>query len=164
MEVVLDGKSLTIEKMVTVARQKATVSVCPEARKKMQKSRDVIEKAVAAGKAIYGVTTGIGEFARIKISPDQSAELQRRIIYSHSAGVGDFFGQDTVRGGMTCRANTLAKGYSGVRQKLIDTVIAMINKGVVPAVNEKGSVGTSGDLSPLSQFCRSCHRRGQSVL
>ena len=118
----------------------------------MQKSRDVIERWVAEGAAIYGVTTGIGEFARIRISTEQSAELQRRIIYSHSAGTGAPFPEDVVRAGMTCRANTLAKGYSGVRQKLIDTVINMINKGVIPYINEKGSVGTSGDLSPLSQF------------
>ena len=152
MEVVLNGNSLTIEKLEAVARRGAKVSVAPEARAKMKRSRDVIEKGVADGKAIYGVTTGIGEFARIRISPEQSAELQRRIIYSHSAGTGDPQPEDVVRAGMTCRANTLAKGYSGVRQVLIDTVLEMINKGVVPFINEKGSVGTSGDLSPLSQF------------
>lgn len=152
MEVVLDGNSLSIEQLETVARHGAPVAVAPAAREKMKKSRDVIERAVAEGEAVYGVTTGIGEFARIRISTEQSAELQRRIIYSHSAGTGVPFPEDVVRAGMTCRANTLAKGYSGVRQKLIDTVIDMINKGVVPYINEKGSVGTSGDLSPLSQF------------
>ena len=152
MEVVLDGNSLSIEQLEAVARHGAKVAVAPAAREKMKKSRDVIERWVAEGAAIYGVTTGIGEFARIRISTEQSAELQRRIIYSHSAGTGIPFPEDVVRAGMTCRANTLAKGYSGVRQKLIDTVINMINKGVVPYINEKGSVGTSGDLSPLSQF------------
>jgi len=152
MEVVLDGNSLSIEQICSVARHGAKVSVSPDARAKMQRSRDVIERGVAEGTAIYGVTTGIGEFARISISPEQSAELQRRIIYSHSAGTGDPQPEDVVRAGMTLRANTLAKGYSGVRLCLIDTVLEMINKGVVPYVNEKGSVGTSGDLSPLSQF------------
>ena len=152
MEVVLDGNSLSIEQIHSVARDRAKVSVSPEARAKMQRSRDVIERGVAEGAAIYGVTTGIGEFARIRISPEQSAELQRRIIYSHSAGTGDPQPEDVVRAAMVARANTLAKGYSGVRLCLLDTVLEMINKGVVPYVNEKGSVGTSGDLSPLSQF------------
>jgi len=152
MEVVLDGNSLSIEQLCAVAREGATVSVSSEARAKMQRSRDLIERSVAEGIAIYGVTTGIGEFARIRISPEQSAELQRRIVYSHSAGTGDPQPHDVVRAAMTCRANTLSKGLSGVRLCLIDTVLAMINRGVVPLVYEKGSVGTSGDLSPLSQF------------
>jgi len=152
MSVVLDGNSLTIEQLQTVAREGVEISMAPEARDKALGSREVIESRVAAGDAIYGVTTGIGEFARIRISKEQSAELQRRIVYSHSAGVGDPQPEDVVRAGMTLRANTLSKGYSGVRLKLIDTVIEMVNKGVVPYINEKGSVGTSGDLSPLSQF------------
>ena len=118
----------------------------------MQRSRDFLEKCVREDIAIYGVTTGIGEFARIRISPEQSAELSRRIIYSHSAGTGDPQPQDVVRAAMLLRANVLAKGYSGVRQSLLDTVIAMINRGVVPYVQEKGSLGVSGDLSPMSQF------------
>ena len=152
MEVILDGNSLSIEQICSVARDGATVSASPEARAKMQRSRDVIERCVAEGTPIYGVTTGIGEFARISISTEQSAELQRRIIYSHSAGTGDPQPEDVVRAAMLVRANTLAKGYSGVRLSLLDTVLGMINKGVVPYINEKGSVGTSGDLSPLSQF------------
>lgn len=151
-EVVLDGNSLSIEQVSAVARREAKVSLSPEARKSVQRSRGVIEKLVADNVAVYGVTTGIGEFARIRISPEQSAELQRRIIYSHSAGTGDPFPQEEVRAAMLCRANTLAKGYSGVRISLLETVLEMINKGVAPYIHEKGSVGTSGDLSPLSQF------------
>jgi histidine ammonia-lyase len=152
MEVVLDGNSLTIEKIVAVAREWAKVSISPAARDKVQRSRDFLEKCVRDGIAIYGVTTGIGELARVRISPEQSAELSRRIIYSHSAGTGQPFPEDSVRGAMLCRANVLSKGCSGVRTKLIDTVIDMINKGVVPCIQEKGSLGVSGDLSPLSQF------------
>ncbi|MFH0980109.1 MAG: histidine ammonia-lyase [Planctomycetota bacterium] len=152
MNVVLDGNSLSIEQVCAVARHGAEVSVSDQARAKMQRSRDVIERLVAEGKAIYGVTTGIGEFARIKISPQQSAELQRRIVYSHSAGTGDPQPEDVVRAAMLLRANVLAKAYSGVRVCLLETVLDMINKGVVPLINEKGSLGASGDLSPLSQF------------
>ncbi len=152
MEVVLDGNSLSIEQVAGVGRTRAPVSVSAAARQEVQRSRDFLEKCVRDGVAIYGVTTGIGELARVRISPEQSAELSRRIIYSHSAGTGAFFPEDVVRAAMLCRANVLAKGYSGVRQKCLDTVVNMINRGVVPAINEKGSLGVSGDLSPLSQF------------
>ena len=152
MSIVLDGNSLSIEELEQVARHAAEVSVSDDARKRVAASRELLESYVAEGRALYGITTGIGEFARIRITPEQSAELQRRIVYSHSAGVGDPQPEDVVRAGMTLRANTLAKGHSGVRARLIDTILAMINRGVVPYINEKGSVGTSGDLSPLSQF------------
>ncbi len=152
MTVVLDGSTLTIEQLCAVARNGETVALAESSHEKMLKSRALLEKYVAEGKALYGITTGIGEFARIAITAEQSAELQRRIIYSHSAGVGDPQPEDVVRAGMTLRANTLAKGYSGVRIALVETILEMINKGVVPYINEKGSLGTSGDLSPLSQF------------
>ena len=152
MDVVLDGDSLSIEQIQAVARQGARVSTSPEARAKVQRSRDFLERCVAEGMAIYGVTTGIGEFARVRISPEQSAELSRRIIYSHSAGTGDPFSEDAVRAAMLLRANVLARGCSGVRLSLLDTVLDMINRGVVPFIHEKGSLGVSGDLSPMSQF------------
>jgi histidine ammonia-lyase len=152
MEVSLDGNSLSIEQIVAVARDGARVAVSKEARARVQRSRDFLEKCVADGSAIYGVTTGIGELARVRISPEQSAELSRRIVYSHSAGTGDPFPPDAVRAAMLLRANVLAKAVSGVRVSLLDTVIEMINKGVIPYINEKGSLGVSGDLSPLSQF------------
>jgi histidine ammonia-lyase len=162
MEVALDGNTLTIEQVAAVARQGAKVNVSEEARANIQASRDFLEKCVADDIAVYGVTTGIGEFARIRISPEQSAELSRRIVYSHSAGTGDPQPEDVVRAAMTLRANCLAKGYSGVRVCLVDTVIDMINKGVVPYVQEKGSVGTSGDLSPLSQFAEVAMGEGRA--
>ncbi len=152
MSVVLDGNSLTIEELEEVARHGAVVSVAEEALTRVAASRKLLEGYVEEGRALYGITTGIGEFARIRITPEQSSELQRRIVYSHSAGVGDPQPADVVRAGMTLRVNTLSKGYSGVRPVLLDTIVQMINRGVVPYINEKGSVGTSGDLSPLSQF------------
>ena len=164
MQVTLDGQTLTIDQLVSVAREGAIVAIADESRAKIKKSREFLEKCVADGIAIYGVTTGIGEFARIRISPEQSAELSRRIIYSHSAGTGAPQPEDVVRAGMTLRANTLSKGCSGVRQCLVDTVVNMINKGVIPAINEKGSLGVSGDLSPMSQFAEVAHRRGPRVL
>ena len=98
----------------------------------------------------------------MRISPEQSAELSRRIIYSHSAGTGEPFPADAVRAAMLLRANVLARAYSGVRLSLFDTVLDMINKGVVPFIHEKGSLGVSGDLSPMSQFAEVAISEGQA--
>jgi histidine ammonia-lyase len=162
MDVVLDGNSLSIEQIAAVARDGAAVALSPEARAKVQRSRDFLEQCVADGIAIYGVTTGIGELARVRISPEQSAELSRRIVYSHSAGTGDPFPPDVVRAAMLLRANVLAKAASGVRVSLVQTVLDMINKGVIPYINEKGSLGVSGDLSPLSQFAEVAMGEGRA--
>jgi histidine ammonia-lyase len=152
MEVVLDGKSLTIERIAAVARKGGRVAVAEQVRAPMERSRRFLEKCVAEGVAIYGVTTGVGDFARVRVSPEQGAELSRRILRSHSAAVGDPQPPDVVRAAMLLRANTLACGYSGVRPCLLDTIVEMINQGVVPYVREKGSLGVSGDLAPLAQF------------
>lgn len=152
MKVVLDGSTLTVEQVHEVARNHATVGLTPDARQAVRRCRRVVQQLVDEGQLIYGVTTGIGELARIKVSPEHGAELQKRIVHSHAAGVGDFFEEDEVRAAMLLRANVLAKGYSAVRLSTLETLIKMINKNVVPAINEKGSVGTSGDLSPLSQM------------
>jgi histidine ammonia-lyase len=152
MSVILDGKSLTIEQVHDVARNGAHVSVAPSAKKAVKECRRVAERLMSEGQLIYGVTTGIGELARVAVSPEQGEELQRRIIRSHSAGVGEHFPADSVRAAMLLRANVLSRGYSAVRLELLDTLAEMLNKGVTPAVNSKGSVGTSGDLTSLAQI------------
>jgi len=162
MSVVLDGKSLTIDQTHEVARNHATVELAPEARDAVARCRKVAEDLMASGALIYGVTTGIGELARVAVSGEQGEELQRRIIRSHSAGVGDWFDEDKVRAAMLLRANVLARGYSAVRPILLETLIEMLNRNVVPAVNEKGSVGTSGDLTSLAQICCVVMGEGQA--
>lgn len=152
MEIEIDGESLTIEKVHAVAREHAKVVIPERVRKKVEDCAGLVLKLVDAGEAIYGVTTGIGEFARIKISKEQAEELQKRIVYSHAAGTGAIAREDHVRAGMLLRANVMAKGHCGVRFVVLQTVVDMLNKNVVPVIYEKGSVGTSGDLSPLSQF------------
>jgi len=152
MTVTVDGESLKIEHLHEVARNHAKVKLSAQARRAVQRCRKVVEELVAKNAIIYGVTTGIGELARVRVPVEVSMELQKRIVYSHSAGVGKFFDEDEVRGAMLLRANTLAKGYSAVRLSTVETLIKMLNRNVVPAINEKGSVGTSGDLSPLSQM------------
>jgi histidine ammonia-lyase len=151
MVVKIDGNNLTIEQVHEVARNHAKVMLTEKAKRAVKRCRQTVEELVAEGQMIYGVTTGIGELARVRVSPEMGKELQRRIVYSHSAGVGRFFDEDEVRAGMLLRANVISKGYSAVRLSTLNTLIGMINRNVIPAVNEKGSVGTSGDLSPLSQ-------------
>ncbi|MBD3234886.1 MAG: histidine ammonia-lyase [candidate division Zixibacteria bacterium] len=158
----LDGEHLTIEQLRDIARNNDNVELSPKGIENIETCRAIIDGLVESGLAIYGVTTGIGEFARIRISPEQSSELQRRIVYSHAAGTGDPFPIEVVRGAMACRANTLAKGYSGVRMKIANIFLELLNKGVTPVVFEKGSVGTSGDLSPLAQLAEVCLGEGEA--
>jgi len=152
MTIHLDGESLTIEQLEEVARHRAKVEFSEKGKRNIERCRDVVQKLVDSGAAIYGVTTGIGEFARIRIKPEDSAELQRRIIYSHAAGTGDIQPEEAVRAAMLCRANTLAKGYSGVRLSTAQVFLDALNANLYSVVYEKGSLGTSGDLSPLSQL------------
>ncbi|MFH1374738.1 MAG: histidine ammonia-lyase [bacterium] len=151
-EVFLTGNDLTIEQVDAVCRASAAVSLTTESRQAIKANRGVIERKVAANVPIYGVTTGIGEFARIQVSPEQGEELQRRIVYSHAAAVGDPIEECDVRAAMLLRANVLSKGYSGVRLELVETLVQMLNKKVHPVIYKKGSLGTSGDLAPLSQM------------
>ncbi|OGK10411.1 MAG: hypothetical protein A2Y63_04950 [Candidatus Riflebacteria bacterium RBG_13_59_9] len=164
MTIHLDGQSLTMEQVHAVACLGDGVALTEEARRKVQRSRELVEQMVEAGKAIYGVTTGIGELARIRITQEQGEELQRRIIYSHAASTGDIQPPHVVRAAMLCRANTLAKGFSGIRLESLDTYIEMLNRDVVPVVYEKGSVGTSGDLSPLAQLAMVVLGEGEAFL
>lgn len=148
----IDGEHLTIDDVYKVACQNARVEIAPSAIEKVKASENLVRELVEKGEALYGITTGIGEFSRIFIPKEQAVELQKKIIYSHAAGVGKPFSEKEVRAAMLLRANTLAKGYSGVRLVLIEQFINLLNKNVIPVVYKKGSLGTSGDLSPLSQL------------
>ncbi len=152
MTIYIDGYSMNIDALSQIARGGVKVEFTSAAKERIELCADLVQRLVDEGLAIYGVTTGIGEFARIRVSPEQGAELQRRIIYSHAAGVGEPFPIPVVRGAMVLRANTLARGNSGVRLKTAQMLLDMVNAGVTPVVYEKGSVGTSGDLSPMSQM------------
>jgi histidine ammonia-lyase len=152
MTVVLNGSNLTIKQVHDVARNHAEVKLAPDARRAVVRCREVAADLRESGQLIYGVTTGIGELARVAVSPAHGEELQKRIIRSHSAGVGEHFKEDEVRAAILLRANVLARGYSAVRLELLETLIEMLNKNVVPAVPEKGSVGTSGDLCSLAHI------------
>ena len=152
MVVEIDGESLTIDEINRVARQNEEVVLANSARGKITRSRNVVESAIHDGRTVYGVNTGFGSLSDVTISEEDLTRLQINLIRSHSAGVGPPFSIDIVRGIMLLRANALAKGYSGVRVELIETLIQMLNRGVIPVIPQQGSVGSSGDLAPLAHM------------
>jgi len=148
----IDGESLTLKEIVLVARKHAKVELAQKAKAKVKQSRRILEKLIRKKKTIYGVTTGFGAFGNITIPSEKTRELQLNLIRSHCVGVGAPASTEVVRAMVLLRANTLAKGYSGIRLETLETLIDMFNKGVHPIVPEQGSVGASGDLAPLSHM------------
>jgi histidine ammonia-lyase len=151
-ELLLTGRDLDVADVVAVAREGRRVAVDAGARDRMHASRSVIERLVADGAVAYGVTTGFGDLANVRIDPDQTAELQRNIVRSHAAGVGAPLPTEVVRAMLVLRANALAVGLSGVRPELVDLLCGMLNAEVHPLVPSRGSVGASGDLAPLAHL------------
>jgi histidine ammonia-lyase len=152
MEIVLNGENVTYEDIVNVARNDAHLRFSEEGTEKIKRCQQMIETLIDKGEKIYGVTTGIGELASVFLSREQGLELQRKIIVSHSASFGSTLPVEEVKAAMASRANVWTKGHSGLRLSTAQTYIDMVNKSVIPVVYEKGSVGCSGDLSPLSQI------------
>lgn len=163
-KILLDGNNLTIEQVVDVARGTLPVGLSATAVKRMNKSREWVERAVREGKIVYGVTTGFGAFQNVTISPDKLRELQRNLILSHCAGVGEPFTEEIVRAMMLLRVNALAKGFSGIRVSTVETLLQMLNKRVHPVIPSQGSVGASGDLAPLSHMAAVLIGEGEAIL
>ena len=152
MTIVLDGQGLTVEKVARIARHGERVELHPDALERIRVCRQMVEEKVAAHEIMYGVNTGIGEFSEVVLSDDQVKQFQRYLIYNHAAGIGDPAPVEYVRGAMTGRINVHAHGNSGCRPEITLTLVEMLNKGVTPVVCQKGSVGASGDLAPMSQI------------
>jgi len=152
MAIVLDGSNLTIEKLVRIARYNEKVELHPDALDRISKCRDMLEEKIQAHEIMYGVNTGIGEFSEVVLNDDQIQDFQKYLIYNHAAGIGDPAPIEYVRGAMAGRINVHAHGNSGIRPVITQTLIEMLNKGVTPFVCQKGSVGASGDLAPMSQI------------
>ena len=148
----IDGNHLSIEEVVAVARQGEQVSLAPEARQRMLQSDRWVQEIVAGGEPVYGINTGFGIFAEQRIPPGDSARLSRNLILSHAVATGPELPLEVVRAAMLIRANTLAIGFSGVRPRLVETLLGMLNLGVTPLVPSQGSLGSSGDLAPLSHM------------
>ena len=152
MTIVLDGSSLSIEKLVNIARNNEKVELAPEALSRIKTCRAMLEDKIAAREIMYGVNTGIGEFSELILDDDQVKEFQKYLIYNHAAGIGDPAPIEYVRGAMAGRINVHTNGRSGCRPEITLTLVEMLNKGVTPVVCQKGSVGASGDLAPMSQI------------
>jgi histidine ammonia-lyase len=152
MPIILDGSSLTIEKLVQVARFNQKVDLHPEALERIKICRGMLEKKINEGEIMYGVNTGIGEFSEVVLTDEQVEQFQRYLIYNHAAGIGDPAPIEYVRAAIAGRINVHAHGNSGCRPIIPLTLIEMLNKGVTPVVCQKGSVGASGDLAPMSQI------------
>ncbi len=157
----LDGRSLTVADVVRVARDtEVRVDVDASARRSLLASRRLVETAIASGQTIYGINTGFGKLANVRVAPDRLDDLQVNLVRSHAAGVGDPLAASVVRAVMLLRANVLLRPTSGVRPELVDALVAMLNAGVVPVVPSQGSVGASGDLAPLSHIALSLMGEG----
>jgi histidine ammonia-lyase len=159
----IDGENLTFAQVEHVVRGDAKISLDKEVRKRVSSARQIINKAIDEKKEIYGVTTGFGALSGTFISKDKRKQLQRNIILSHSAGVGDCFDEEVVRAIMLLRINDLAKGHSGIRFGTLQVLVEMLNKRVHPVIPEKGSVGASGDLAPLSHLALVLIGEGKAV-
>jgi histidine ammonia-lyase len=152
MSVHVTGYNLTIDHIEAVARRGEQVELHPDALARIRACRAFIEQRIEAHEIMYGVNTGIGEFSEVVLTDEQVGQFQRYLIYNHAAGIGEPLPIDVVRAAMLLRANVHAKGYSGCRPEITQTLVAMLNKGVTPVVCERGSVGACGDLAPMSQI------------
>src|SRR6202030_797512 len=154
MSVILTGNDLSFEQLRAVALQHEPVSLHPSAIERMEASRAVVEKLVASGATAYGINTGFGKLASVRISPEQVAQLQVNLVRSHACGVGQPLSESETRAMMLLRANALAKGLSGIRPQTVETLCAMLNAKVHPVIPSQGSVGASGDLAPLAHLAQ----------
>jgi histidine ammonia-lyase len=159
----IDGRSLSLEQFLAVVRGGCAVSLAPDSRTAVAASRRVVERAVAAGRAVYGVTTGFGSLSDRTIPREDARTLQLGLVRSHASGSGPELPSDLVRGMMLLRLNSLARGHSGVRLEVLDLLAEMLNRRLIPWVPSVGSVGASGDLAPLAHLALALIGEGEFV-
>jgi len=152
MVYVLDGRNLTIEKVVDIARKGEKIEIHPEAMERIRRCRQLLEEKIKKQEIMYGVNTGIGELSEVVLTQEQVERFQKYIIYSHAAGYGEPLPEEVVRAAMLSRIACHCHGHSGLRPEVVETMKEMLNRGVTPVVCQKGSVGACGDLSPMSQI------------
>jgi histidine ammonia-lyase len=158
----LRGQRLTLEQIADVANGREQIELSIEARTRIEASRAVVEKIVAQNRAVYGVNTGFGKLSDVRIDPGQLRELQLNLVRSHSCGLGNPLSEAESRAMLLLRANVLACGLSGARPLIVDTLVAMLERGVTPVIPEKGSVGASGDLAPLAHLALAAIGEGEA--
>ncbi len=162
MSITINGKKLTIEDVVRVAREGEKIELAPDAVDRLKKCRAMLDKKVEAREIMYGVNTGIGEFSEVVLTDEQVKQFQRYLIYNHAAGIGKPAPVDHVRAAMLGRINVHANGHSGCRPEITQTYVEMLNRGVTPVVCQKGSVGASGDLAPMAQIAELLMGEGEA--
>ena len=158
----LNGQSLTIQQIAAVAARREHITLAAVARERVERARQVVEQIVAEGRTVYGVNTGFGKLSDVSIDRADLEQLQLNLVRSHSCGLGDPLSDEEARAMVLLRANVLASGFSGARPLVIDTLIAMLEKGVTPVIPEKGSVGASGDLAPLAHLALAAIGEGEA--
>ena len=163
MSVALNGNDLTFDQLHAVALRGEAVTLSPVATERMKASRALVDRLVASGAAAYGINTGFGKLASARISPEQVRQLQLNLVRSHASGVGAPLNEAETRAMMLLRANALAKGLSGVRPVLVETLCAMLNARVHPVIPSQGSVGASGDLAPLAHLAHVVIGEGRAI-
>lgn len=150
--IILDGNRLTLKEIEQVLYEGEPVTASEESWIRVKKSRAAVERIVDEGKVVYGITTGFGKLSDVLVEAENSEELQLNLIRSHACGVGEPFPEVVSRGMLLLRANTLLKGYSGVRPELIEKLMQLLNAGILPVIPQQGSLGASGDLAPLAHL------------
>ena len=159
----IDGEHLTLDQLFEAAQGGAAAEVTPAARERMKASRAVIERVIQSGATVYGVNTGFGKLAYVRISGEQIEQLQLNLVRSHACGVGPALSETETRAMLLLRANAIAKGFSGVRPVLAETLCAMLNAGLHPVIPSQGSVGASGDLAPLAHLALVAIGEGEAI-
>ena len=159
----LDGQRLSLEEIEAVAVAGVQIAVLPAARERVAAARAAVERQVAQGAVVYGVTTGFGRLANVRVEPADAAELQRNLVRSHAAGTGTPLPEAYVRAAGVLRVNSLAAGHSGVRPETLDLLAELLNRGVTPIVPAQGSVGASGDLAPLAHMTLTLIGEGEAL-
>jgi len=150
--ILIDGDTLTLEQILQVARNEVTVELAPEAATRVRAARALVDRVAAGDTPSYGINTGFGTLAEVRIDKKDLRDLQRNLILSHACGVGTPLPLPEARALLLLRCNVLAKGYSGIRSETLTLALEMLNRGVIPVVPERGSVGASGDLAPLAHL------------
>ena len=158
----LNGQQLTLQQIVDVSSGKEQVTLGAEARARVEEARRVVEQIVTQNRTVYGVNTGFGKLSDVTIDPADLRQLQLNLVRSHSCGLGEPLSELEARAMLLLRANVLATGFSGARPLVIETLIAMLERGVTPVIPEKGSVGASGDLAPLAHLALAAIGEGEA--
>src|ERR1044072_7194804 len=159
----LDGQSLTLEEVARVARGEEPVGLAAAARVRMEAARATVERIVAESRVVYGVNTGFGKLSDVTVPADELRDLQINLVRSHACGLGAPLSIEETRAMMLLRANVLAKGFSGARTVVAETLLLMLERGVHAVVPELGSVGASGALAPLAHLALCCAGEGEAV-